>query len=147
MDSRRNQLIVNWKVQGRILGLIIGAVFLSALVMGGLLYYCLSVLYEISALHPEIAAMVFERSVIKLIALTGLGLLVVIIYASLLAIRFSNRVVGPIYRITQELEEMRNNDRLDLIYTRKQDFHKGLVRALNNFIINFRDEVEAESEE
>ncbi len=146
MENRRSRLVVDWSIQGRILGMVLGCILLTALVMGGFVWYCLSVLEQVNALYPRASQLMFEHSIYKMAILTGLGLAVVVIYAFLLAIRFSHRLVGPIFRIREELIEMRDRDELDLVYTRKNDFHKDLVRALNNFIINFRDRLEKPEE-
>ncbi|GEM_PF-7083084 len=144
MKNRRKKLVVDWQIQGRMLLLVLIPVLLTLILAGSVGWYAFYLLdtagiLEQLSMQPEIT-----NSLLRISLLAFLGVMALLCLSLLVALRFSNQVVGPIYRIKEDLNAMRQNDSLDLIYTRRGDYHQQLVRSLNNFIINLRDLFEGE---
>ncbi|MGM0380712.1 MAG: hypothetical protein ACQEP7_01885 [bacterium] len=144
MANRRKRKLINWSIQGRMVGLVVGAVLLTSLVLGSFIWYCIKVIDVLSrqaALRPEfreiISGQLFYFGILVI-----LGILAVLILLILLTIRFSHRLAGPLYRVRQDLEQMRNSGKINVIYIRARDFHQELVRSLNHLLLECRKKIE-----
>ncbi len=144
MKNRRKTLVVDWQLQGRMILLVLVPVLLTLLICAGFGWYSLYIIEEAGIAEQLNLLSEVAKHLQRIGLLVFLGVMAVLFLSLLVTIRFSNKVVGPIYRIKEDLDAMRQNDSMDLIYTRQGDYHQQLVRSLNNFIINTRDLLEDE---
>jgi len=148
MQNRRKQKLIDWPIQGRILGLIIAAVLLTSLILGGFIWYCIEVINQFTyqvGVETALGELVISR-LYYFGTLAVLGIIAVILFLLLLGIQFSHRLAGPLYRIRRDLEQMRRSGKINVIYTRAKDFHQELVRVLNHFLLDCRKQIKKNEE-
>jgi len=126
--ERRKKIIVEKKIQLRH----------TALLVISFLFVLLLVEFHIySLLKSMIPRIAIETD---LSYLTGLGILimiemlVIIIIVGVINIVYTHRLVGPISRISKELEEMSEKNEYHHIKIRKKDELQGLVSSINKVI-------------
>ena len=144
MDNRRRQKIVDWAVQGRIIVLVLAGVLLTTVVFAGFTWYCVETIASISRSHPHVVAENINAQLRYFGIMTFLGVLTVIVFLLLLAIRMSHRMAGPIFRIKKDLDQMRNSGKINIIYIRTDDFHGDAVRAINQMLLYCRKKIKGE---
>lgn len=147
MEERRWYSLVNVPVQLGLLALFATGVLLVVLIFCSFIWFCLWVLYSTvfmltqdPTLVQEIKQLVWQRAYVAL----GTLLIVTTIFG-FLTMRITNRIAGPIYRITQELRSMLRNDEVHEITVRDDDFFQDMVRALNRVLRLARERIEEES--
>ena len=149
MENRRRRKLIDWPIQGRMVGLVVGAVVLSAIVLGSFIWYCMEVIFHLSqhaGVDPQFGEMIVSQFY-YFGTLVILGLVVVLLLLLLLTIRFSHRLAGPLYRVRKDLDKMRNSGKINVIYIRSRDFHQELVRSLNHLLLDCRKKIEKKNEE
>ena len=149
MENRRRRKLIDWQIQGRMIGLVVAAVFSTALVLGSFIWYCVEVILHLSqqaGVEAQFGELILGQ-IYYFGTLVILGLLAVLLLLILLTIRFSHRLAGPLYRIKKDLKKMRNSGKINVIYIRARDFHQELVRSLNHLLLDCRKKIEKKTEE
>lgn len=144
MDERRWYSLVNVPVQLGLLALFATGVLLVVLIFCSFIWFCLYVLYStVFMLTRDPLVLEQIKDLIWNRAYVALGTLVVVTTIfGFLTMRVTNRIAGPIYRITQELRSMERDGDLHEITVREDDFFQGLVRSLNRVLRMARQRVE-----
>jgi len=126
--ERRKKILVEKRIQLRHTGLLIIS-FLFILVLVEVHIYSL-----LKSMMPKIA---LEADISYL---TGLGILImaemllIIVIFGIINIVYTHRLVGPVGRISRELEEMVEKNEYHHIKIRKKDELQGLVASINKLI-------------
>lgn len=140
--ERRWFSLTNMPVQLGLLGMFVTTVLLVVLIFCSFIWFCLYVLYtslfmltQDPALLEQVRTMIWER------ASVALGtLLIVVSIGSLLTLRMTRRIAGPIYRINRELGHMLRKGEAHRISIRDDDYFQGLVDRLNGVLLTLEDE-------
>ncbi|MFC1809453.1 hypothetical protein ACFL3D_04970 [Candidatus Omnitrophota bacterium] len=132
MKNKRRQLIINPTVQYKFIFLIFMSISIPAFIIS---FWSFSILQNIIATSQpssEIVKHAIGLSVRKLNILIVIGfssIATLLIYWTVL---FSNRVVGPIYRLEKELEDIIDtNDFSRRLHFRKDDSFQTLALKIN----------------
>lgn len=134
MKERRTQYLVDAPVQLRLVGLVLAAGFTTLLVAGSFFWLnwrVLSVLVENSNVETAVLneVFLFYGGLCLLVVLGLLGVL------SMVTLVVSNRILGPIYRLREDLNAMLEDEEIHLFSVRDRDHIQGFVRQLNRFVI------------
>lgn len=144
--ERRWYSLVNVPVQLGLLALFATGVLLVVLILCSFIWFCLYVLYSTVFMltrNPELLQQVKEMIWNR--AYVALGtLLVVTTIFSFLTMRLTNRIAGPIFRITQELRNMLRKGEVHEVSVRDDDFFQDMVRSLNRVLRLARERMEQE---
>lgn len=144
--ERRWYSLVNVPVQLGLLALFATGVILVVLILCSFIWFCLYVLYSTVFMltrNPELLQQVKEMIWNR--AYVALGtLLVVTTIFSFLTMRLTNRIAGPIYRITQELRNMLRKGEVHEVSIRDDDFFQDMVRSLNRVLRLAQERMEQE---
>jgi hypothetical protein len=133
MRDRRRYSLVDSPVQLRFLGILIGVVVGDLLLAGGYAWYLIEVIQAVGQGSLTLDASLYNRLIYRgLIVLCSIG--IVSFVGMFLMIRASHRVVGPIYRLKEELRNMRDQGEVSLVAIRDQDRVHDLVRELNQLL-------------
>ena len=102
---KRKQLIVNPKIQFKLLALVVfTAIFPIALLFIGFMLYSAGLLSRIPAEQVEMVQII--ESVQYLNFLTFGGFLVILLIIAVAEVLFLHKIVGPLFRIETDIEEM-----------------------------------------
>lgn len=134
MEERGWFNLINLSVQLRLLFILVSAILFNTLLLGGFIWYCVDLLvYDLS----------FERVVEGLnTQIMGYGLttagavIVAAVLFCLVLIRETHRLVGPIYRIKQELRKIHETGSVHPISVRSNDHFQDLVKELNLVLLD-----------
>lgn len=134
--NRRWFSLINIPVQLGLLVLFLGGLLSVILILGGFTWYCLSLFDTFAAALVSDPAMLEQtRALVRERAYLALGtLLVVLSIFSFLVLRITNRVAGPLYRITEELHRIDRSGEIHEIRVREQDFYQDFVEVLNRLL-------------
>ncbi len=130
---RRRHYLIKKKFQLKYVGVILGVMFLGALISGYTIYYNAWLLLgeKLANVYPQGRLLHIFRSVnIRL----ALNLFFVSIFCIGIAIFTSHKVAGPIYRMTKFLGNVTSGDYSQRIRLRKHDDLKGLAEAINGLV-------------
>ena len=145
MDSQkwRFQLIVNPKFQGIMIGFIVFNVVLIFGMYSALFYYFFDN-FQLTIVglgdqltDPMLNHLEHFESRLRL-ALTMVTIALIIFLVVLTSI-FSNKIAGPIYRLTKEISEIADSGELRLLTIRKRDFFSEIPTAFNRLISKLRE--------
>ncbi|MBN1493948.1 MAG: hypothetical protein JW938_07365 [Candidatus Omnitrophica bacterium] len=132
MKNKRRQLIINPPVQFKFIFLIFISISIPAMIIS---FWSFSILQNIVATSEPSSEVV--RHAIAL-SVRKLNLLIVIGFSSIATlliywtVLFSNRIVGPIYRLERELENIvENGDFGRRLHFRKDDAFQALASKIN----------------
>lgn len=132
--SKRKQLIVNPQVQLKLIGLIIVVAIAPVIVLFiGFTLYAGSLLAKIPAGNGPLVQLI--ESVQMLNILTFLGFIIVLIVLAIVETKFLHKIMGPLYRIECDLQEMiSSKSTKKRITVRKDDYLHPLVEKLNRVL-------------
>lgn len=135
---KRKQVIINPKIQFKLVALIVfTAIFPIALLFIGFMLYSAGLLSRIPSEHVEMAQII--ESVQYLNFLTFGGFLVILIVIAVAEVLFLHKIVGPIYRIETDIEEMLKTNNLSRRITiREKDYVHSLVAKINALLDRFQ---------
>lgn len=140
--NRRWFSLINLPVQLGLLALFLGGLLSVVLILGSFTWFCLSLFDRFvapfvtdPAVFEGIVALVWDRAYL---ALGTMG--VVLAIFSFLVLRMTNRIAGPLYRITQELQHIERTGEIHEIRVREHDFYQEFVEVLNRVLRMARDE-------
>lgn len=134
--NRRWFSLINIPVQVGLLMLFLAGFLSVILILGAFTWYCLSLFGTFAgALVSDPAVLDQTRAILRERAYVALGtLLIVLAIFSFLVLRMTNRVAGPLYRITEELRRIDRSGEIHEIQVREQDFYQGFVEVLNQLL-------------
>jgi len=136
----RRQYFVNSKVQGS-LALRVGVYWLYCLVAVALMNACWLVLFDRPASSGEFAARIWHQTVPTL-----LGTLLLLPIVMMDCVRFSNRFVGPIFRLGRALDRLADGQRVHNVEFRSTDFwyeYALSFNRLNERVIALEEQLKA----
>ena len=131
--QRRRRYFIKKKFQLKYIGVILGVMFLGAVVSGYTIYYNTWLLLgeKLANVYPQGMLMQIFRSVNMSLAL---NLFFVSIFCIGIAIFTSHKVAGPIYRMVKFLGDVTGGDYSQRVRLRKHDELKGLAEAINTLV-------------
>lgn len=138
---RRFRYIVDWKLQGSLIGhgLVYGATVLAAIGFGifAPLLWGLGERGEVSGFEEQSIVMIYLHDRFWVIAALALFLVVIG------AVRYSHRVAGPMVRFKRNLKLLGNGEMPPPLRTRSSDFLKEEVSVLNRAVAGVSARVDA----
>lgn len=141
MKERRWYSLINIPVQMGLLLLFLGGLLSVIIILGGFTWYCLFVLDQMirslitdPAVIEQMKSMVWERGYMAI----GTLLIVVTLFC-MIVLRMTNRVAGPIYRITEELRDIARTGEFHEIQVRENDYYQRYLRSLNQVLRMVRE--------
>lgn len=137
LDQRRWLNLVNPAVQLKLLFLLVCASLFNVALLGGFLWYCLDRILE----NGSISSTVYSDFWLMGFICAGAVIAVTVIFGYVL-LRESNRVVGPIYRVTNELKEIHRSGTVDPISVRTEDHCQELVKTLNLVLLDLSNRID-----
>lgn len=136
MEERRWFSLVNIPLQCGLITVVSGAIIFSSFPLGAYIIFLLNVffnrLYEFLP-SPTLAAHVQKSFMLMGYLVMGTYLITVAVFV-LLIMWVSNRIAGPIYRISRELDRMAQTGEIDTVDVREGDFFEDLVVSLNGLL-------------
>jgi len=136
MEERRWFALVNLPLQGGLITVVAGAIIFSSFPLGAYIVFLLNVffnrLYEFIP-SPAVLSHVQKSFLMMGYLVAGTYLITVAVFV-LLMMWISNRVAGPVYRLSRELERMAQTGRIETIDVREEDFFGDLVNNLNGLL-------------
>lgn len=134
MKERRTQYLVDAPAQLRLVGLVLAAGFTTLLIAGSFFWLnwkVLSVLLE----HSTVKTAVLNEVFLFYGGLCLLAVFGVLVVLSMVMLVVSNRILGPIYRLREDLSSMLEDEEVHLFSVRDRDHIQDFVRQLNRFVI------------
>lgn len=136
MEERRWFSLVNIPLQGGLITAVSGAIIFSSIPLGAYIIFLLNVffnrLYEFLP-SPTLVSHVQKSLMLMGYLVVGTYLITVAVFV-LLMMWISNRIAGPIYRISRELDRMAQTGEIDTVDVREGDFFEDLVVSLNGLL-------------
>lgn len=136
MEERRWFSLVNLNLQGRLILALAGGTLFATLPVGAYVIYLLRTVY--TRLVPMIPLPDGVSHLHKSILMTGylvLGTYVIVVAVfTLFVMWISNRIAGPIYRLSRELDRMAETGDVEALDVREEDFFHDLVTSLNRLL-------------
>lgn len=136
MEERRWFSLVNIPLQGGLITVVSGAIIFSSFPLGAYIIFLLNVffnrLYEFLP-SPALVSHVQKSFMLMGYLVVGTYLITVAVFV-LLIMWISNRIAGPIYRISRELDRMAQTGEIDTVDVREEDFFEDLVVSLNGLL-------------
>lgn len=136
MEERRWFSLVNIPLQGGLITVVSGAIIFSSFPLGAYIIFLLNVffnrLYEFLP-SPALVSHVQKSFMLMGYLVVGTYLITVAVFV-LLIMWISNRIAGPIYRISRELDCMAQTGEIDTVDVREGDFFEDLVLSLNGLL-------------
>ena len=126
--ERRKKLLVEKKMQLRHTGLL-AVSFLFILVLIQIQVYAL-----VSTMMPKLALTSDYTYITGLGLLIGVEMLAIILVVGFINVLLTHRLVGPLGRITRELNEMSQKDDYHHLRIRKRDEVHSIVSEINKII-------------
>jgi uncharacterized membrane protein YciS (DUF1049 family) len=135
LNQRHWLNIVKPYLQLKFLTIMLFAVLVNVAVLGAFTWYIFNQLVQKTSVEPEVwetlASELFVGGVvIGMIALAITFLMVYVLFREL------NRVVGPIYRISQELRSIHETGEVHPISVRSNDHFQSMVKKLNLVLLD-----------
>ncbi|MFB6347568.1 MAG: hypothetical protein ABEK50_17770 [bacterium] len=134
MEERSWFNLINFNIQFRLMFILISAILFNTLLMGGFIWYCLSLMFEdvsLGAIIQGISPQMMSYGVVTTVAvLVAGGLFCVVLF------RETHRIVGPIYRIKEELKTIHETGSVKPISVRSDDHFQELVKELNLVLLD-----------
>lgn len=130
---RRRRYLIKKGFQLKYVGVILGVMFLGAVISGYSIYYNAWLLLgeKLANVYPQGRLMHIFRSVnIRL----AVNLFFVSIFCASVGIFISHRIAGPIYRIKKFLDDVTNGDYSQRLKLRKHDELKDVAEAMNKLV-------------
>lgn len=135
MDQRHWLNIVKPYVQLKFLALMLFAVLANVAVLGAFTWYVFDYLVRETSIEPgvweSLAGDLFVGGILS--GLLALGITFLVVY---LLLRELNRVVGPIYRISEELDSIHETGNVHPISVRSEDHFQSMVKKLNLVLLD-----------
>ena len=130
---RRRRYFIKKKFQLKYIGLILGVMFLGAVVSGYTIYYNSWLLLgeKLANVYPQGRLIEIFRSVNMSLAL---NLFFVSVFCIGVAIFTSHKVAGPIYRMINFLKDVTGGNYSQRVTLRKHDELKDLAEAINALV-------------
>ncbi len=140
---RRRRYLINKPLQFIYSGITIYLLLIGIIVVGIATYYITldTILSQLESQGGLLHAYEIVRNINVLIAKrVGAMLVMVMVFAFVLAVYYLHRIAGPVYRIEKTLNEMADGKEVNLVMLRKKDFFKSLAEALNKLINQQKEE-------
>ena len=140
---RRRRYLINKPLQFIYSGITIYLLLIGIIVVGIATYYITldTILSQLESQGGLLHAYEMVRTINVLIAKrVGAMLVMVMVFAFVLAVYYLHRIAGPVYRIEKTLNEMADGKEVNLVMLRKKDFFKSLAEALNKLINQQKEE-------
>lgn len=134
---KRRKYLINKPLQFIYSGITVYLLLIGILVVGMATYYITlnTILTQLEAQGGMVQAYEIVRNInILLMKRISVLVLIVVIFAFVLAVYYLHRIAGPIFRIERTLNEIAQGKRVDFIHLRKKDFFHSLADALNKVI-------------
>ncbi len=139
----RFHLIVNLKLQGMMIGFTIFNVLLIFGMYSALFYYFFDnfqlSMVELSDQLTEPVLNNLENFEFQLRVALTLVTVALILFLVVVTTIFSNKIAGPIHRLTQEMANMAENGELRPISLRKRDFFLEVPTQFNRLITRLKE--------
>lgn len=133
MKERRTYSVVDSPIQLRLLAVVTGLFLVVALLGGSYVWYLLETINSVSSGQLEFTPALYSTLYYK--GLVTLFSLIFTVFVGLfLIIRESHRVVGPLFRLKDELRQMRSTGKIRMLTIRDRDRIHGFVRELNQLL-------------
>ena len=133
MEERRSYSVVDSPIQLRFMAILLGIVMVMIVVGGAYVWSLVDTLSEVHSIHGSSAQAWLDQLYFRgYIALFTIGITVFI--GLFLVIRATHRIVGPLYRLKRELEEMRESEELHMVTIRDPDQIHDFVLELNQLL-------------
>ncbi len=135
MDQRHWLNIVKPYVQLKFLVLVLFTVLANVAVLGAFAWYVVDYLVRETSIESDVWQSIvgdfFFGGIIS--GLVALGITLLAVYFLL---RELNRVVGPIYRVSQELDYIHETGDVHPISVRSDDYFQSMVKKLNLVLLD-----------
>lgn len=135
MDQRHWLNIVKPSIQLKVLALMLVAVLANVAILGAFTWYIFDQLIRRTSVEPEIWQSLTNELLFggMVSGLFALGVTFLVVY---LLLRQLNRVVGPIYRVSQELDSIHETGNVHPISVRSNDHFQPMVKKLNLVLLD-----------
>jgi len=129
--DKRKQVIVNPKVQFRMVMLIMVTAFVPVFLLClGFMMYSANLLGTIAPENTELIRIV--QSVQQLNVMVFGGFLMILLMLTIIQTQFLHRIIGPLYRLEQDLTEMLASGNFSKkIAIRKNDYIQPIIDKIN----------------
>ena len=134
IENKRKKKFIGTPVQKKTLFLVFFAAALPTVITGICLYYLIFNMMASQLGIPEAIAYNVIPVARKINIIIAVALPVTLAAIWLMALEFSNRIAGPIYRLERELDERITGKQSGPIKLRKNDEFKVLVNKINKLI-------------
>jgi len=142
---KRKNYVVNKPLQFIYSGITIYLLLVGIIIVGITTYYVTlsTILAQLEAENQLFNAYAIITNINHLLMKRlGVLLLVVMVFAFVLAVYYLHRIAGPVYRIEKTLFDMARGEDVRLVSLRKKDFFKSLAEALNRVITGQKEKDE-----
>jgi signal transduction histidine kinase len=135
MDKRkRRQLFIKGTLQGRYLRLLVLAMFLPTVFIGGCLYYLILHIMAEEIVFPDAIASLLFPAIQKINIIILIGLPVLFFVILILGLFLSHRIAGPVFRLERDLEEIAEGHFDRRIAFRKKDEMRSVAEKVNRLL-------------
>ncbi len=140
MRKRRKQLIVNPRVQYKLLFLILVSVIIPTFLTFMSLYFLIQSIIIEAQIESEVvySALLFMSN--KVFAILFVGFIFITVLLLTWSLIFIHRIVGPIYRLERELEKVIDGKKVTKIRFRKNDSFASLADKINTLITRLQSQ-------
>jgi methyl-accepting chemotaxis protein len=137
VEERRSQMLIDSPVQLRLVGLVALAGFFTLLLGAAFAWLQWRVLS--TALQGTSVDLAAIEGLLWFYGTMSLGAFVIAMsILVMVTLIVTNRIVGPLYRLKEDLQRMLEEETVELISVREQDYIQDFVRELNQFILAIR---------
>lgn len=134
IENKRKKKFIGTSVQKKTLFLVFIAAALPTVITGACLYYLIFNMMASQLGIPEAIAYNVIPVARKINIIIAVALPITLAAIWLMALEFSNRIAGPIYRLERELDKVISGERVSHIRLRKNDELKVLADKINKLI-------------
>lgn len=135
MEQRQWLTFVKPAIQLKFLSILVATVLVNLLVLAGFTWYVIDLLIRRSSVDPAVLEGVFAEVIFygSISGLAALGITALLVYVYF---REFNRVVGPIYRVKEELGTIHRTGSVKPISVRSGDHFQDMVKQLNLVLLD-----------
>lgn len=137
MEERRSTVMINPKIQVRLVGLVLLSGFVTFIMAAGFFWLNWR-LYSTVLANSAVNGEPVRDLLLYYGFLTTAGFLVIMTILTLVTLIVSNRIVGPLYRLRKDMDEMIKEEDVELFSVRDHDYIDDFVRELNRFLLVVR---------
>lgn len=131
---KRRKLFIKGTLQGRYLRLLVLAMFLPTVFIGGCLYYLILHILAEEIVFPDAIASLLFPAIAKINVIVLIGLPILFLVILFLGLLLSHRIAGPIFRLEKDLEEIAEGNFNRRITFRKKDEMRSVADKINKLL-------------